>query len=336
MPKSKLEEISWQLEMLRLLPTLPPGKSYEQIHEELVSLGFNKTLRTVQRTLPGLEDLGLQRTIDGKVHYWHWPVQYRSLERHGMAIAEAVSLRLIEQLVTPLLPESLRHVLDARFAAARECLDKLRRKNRRVDWPDQIAAIPSHFMLQPPRVDPEVLRTVQDALLDGRELEVDYQSLKDSEPRRRRLHPRALIQSGPVTYLIATLPDSNKDPDRPIQYRLDRIHAAFVSGRHVSSSGFDLKQYLADDEEKVGNREIIHLEVWVSSDLAKILTGTALAENQALKETDDGAIVTATVRNTLRLQQWLLGHREHLEVRRPAVLRRWMAGKLSAALARYQ
>lgn len=336
MPISKADEISWQLEMLRLLPTLPPGKSYEQIHEELVSLGLKKTLRTVQRTLPGLEDLGLQRTVEGKVHYWHWPVQYRSLERHGMAIAEAVSLRLIEQLVTPLLPESLRHVLDVRFAAARECLDKLRRKNRRVDWPDQIAAIPSHFMLQPPRIDPEVLRTVQDALLDGRELEVDYQSLKDSEPRRRRVHPRAIIQSGSVTYLIATRPDSNKDSDRPIQYRLDRVHAAFLSARHVSPSDFDLSQYLANEEEKVGSREMIRLELWVSPQLASILKGTALAEDQSLRDADDGAIVNATVRNTLRLQQWLLGHREHLEVRKPAVLRRWMADKLAAALARYQ
>lgn len=336
MPTSKVDEITWQLELLRLLPTDPPGRSHEDLHDELAVLGFDKTLRTVQRTLSGLEDLGLQRTVSGKVHYWHWPVQYRSLEKHVLTTAEAVSLRLIEQIVSPLLPESLRQVLDGRFATAREKLDQLRKMNRRVDWPEKIASIPGHFSLQPPRIDPDVLRSVQEALLEGREIEIDYQSLKDQEPRRRRLHPRALIQAGSVTYLVATVPDSKKDPDRPIQYRIDRISKVIISTRPVARSSFDLKQYLADEEEKVGSREMIRLELWVSPRLAAILKGTALAGDQELKETADGAIVMGTVRNTLRLQQWLLGHREHLEVRKPAVLRRWMAEKLAAALARYR
>jgi predicted DNA-binding transcriptional regulator YafY len=336
MPASKADELSWQLELLRALPTEAPGRSYEDLREELSVLGFDKTLRTVQRALRGLEDLGLQRTVSGKVHYWYWPVQYRSLEKHVMTTAEAVSLRLIEQIVSPLLPESLREVLDGRFASAREKLDQLRKINRRVDWPEKIASVPGHFSLQPPRIDPDVLQSVQEALLESRELEVEYQSLKDLEPRRRRLHPRALIQAGSATYLVATVPDSKKDPDRPVQYRIDRISKVIVSNRPVVRSSFDLKQYLADEEEKVGSREMIRLELWVSPRLAAILKGTALAEDQELKETADGAIVTGTVRNTLRLQQWLLGHREHLEVRKPAVLRRWMAEKLAAALARYQ
>lgn len=56
MPASKIEEIAWQLEMLRLLPADLPGKSYKEIHKELEFLGFNKNLRTAQRTLPGLEN----------------------------------------------------------------------------------------------------------------------------------------------------------------------------------------------------------------------------------------------------------------------------------------
>lgn len=336
MPNSKADELSWQLELLRLLPTEPPGRCHQDLREELAVIGFDKTLRTVQRALRGLEDLGLQRTISGKVHCWYWPVQYRSLEKHVMTTAEAVSLRLIEQIVSPLLPESLRQVLDGRFASAREKLDQLRKINRRVDWPEKIASIPGHFSLQPPRVDPDVLQSVQEALLGGQELDVDYQSLKDHEPRRRRLHPRALIQAGSVTYLVATVPDTKKDPDRPIQYRLDRIHKAIISNRPAARSSFDLKRYLADEEEKVGSRESVRLELWVSPQLAAILKGTALAEDQELKEAADGTIVTATVRNTLRLQQWLLGHREHLEVRKPVVLRRWMAEKLAAALARYR
>lgn len=336
MPNKKSDELNFHLELLRLLPSGPPGITYEELHSELQSLGFDKTLRTIQRAPKLLIDLGLVCDTSEKVHRLYWPSEFRSIERRFMPIAEAVSLRMIEQIVAPLLPDSLREVLDDRFDKARTRLDQLRRSTRRVDWADKIAAIPSHFTLCPPVIDPEVLRTVQEALLDDKEVEVDYKSLKDAVPRRRRLQPRALIQSGSVTYLVATVPDSARDPDKPIQYRLDRIHNAFMSSRRVSNSTFNLQQYLTNEEDKVGSREFIRLELWVSPRLASILKGTRLADDQKLVENKDGAIVNATVRNTLRLQQWLLGHREHVEIRRPKALRDWMAVKLQAALDRYR
>lgn len=61
MPTKKRDELTWQFDLLRLLPTDPPGASYEEIYAELQDLGFGKTLRTVQRTLPALVDLGLVR-----------------------------------------------------------------------------------------------------------------------------------------------------------------------------------------------------------------------------------------------------------------------------------
>jgi predicted DNA-binding transcriptional regulator YafY len=336
MPNKKSDELNFHLELLRLLPAGPPGITYEELHEELTSRGFDKTLRTIQRAPKVLRDLGLVCDTSEKVHRLYWPSRFRNLERHFMPLGEAVSLRMIEQIVAPLLPDSLRNALDDRFDKARTRLDQLRRSTRRVDWADKIAAIPSHFTLCPPVIDPEVLRTVQEALLDDMEVEVYYQSLKDAEPRRRRLQPRALIQSGSVTYLVATVPDSARDPDKPIQYRLDRIHKAFMSSRRVSHSTFDLQQYLTNEEDKVGSREFIRLELWVSPRLASILKATSLADDQKLVEKEDGAIVRATVRNTLRLQQWLLGHREHVEVRKPKALRDWMAVKLHAALDRYR
>jgi predicted DNA-binding transcriptional regulator YafY len=336
MPISKLEELTWQLEMLQLLPNKAPGMSYEEIHQALVELGYGKSLRTVQRTLPSLAPLGLERDVVGKVHRWYWPTRYFRPERHLMPTAEAVSLRLIDQLVTPLLPNSLRQALDSHFKEASIRLDALRRLNQRVDWPEKVAAIPSHLTLRPPQIEPEILGTVQEALLEDKELDVEYQSLKDPAPNRRRLHPRALIQAGPVTYLVATRPDSEKDPEKALQYRLDRIHKAIITGRRTSRSNFNLKAYLDNEEDKVGTREVIRLELWVSPRLASILKDTALSDDQQLRFADDGAIVKASVRNTLRLQQWLLGHREHVEVIKPVVLRSWMAQKLEAALARYR
>jgi predicted DNA-binding transcriptional regulator YafY len=138
--------------------------------------------------------------------------------------------------------------------------------------------------LLPPKLDSEILATVQHALLENRELLVDYRRLKDDMPVTRRLHPRALLQSGPVTYLIATQPDTDKDPDKPIQYRLDRIQKAVTSGRGVSRSSFNLEQYLAAQEHRVGDLEWLDLELWVSEDLAKILRETALSDDQELIE----------------------------------------------------
>jgi predicted DNA-binding transcriptional regulator YafY len=335
---SKLAELSWQLEMLRLLPKDEDGLSYEEIRKELAKRGFGLTKRTIERAINGLAPLGLlSHKLEGRKH-WYWPLHYRSLDLQGMSVAEAVSMRLVEQMVAPLLPEQLRHELKARFDLGNRKLNSVKGKNVNANWPDKIAAVQSHLTLLPPKLDSEILATVQHALLENRELLVDYRRLKDDMLVARRLHPRALLQSGSVTYLIATQPDTDKDPDKPIQYRLDRIQKAVTSGRGVSRSSFNLEQYLAAQEHRVGDLEWLDLELWVSEDLAKILRETALSDDQELIEISrrDGSILRARVRNTLRLEQWLLGHREHLEVKKPVKLRNWMRKTLQAALARYE
>ena len=338
MPASKIDELTWQLEMLRLLPKDEDGLSYEDIREELKKQGFDLTKRTVERTVQKLAPLGLLcHKRDGR-NLWYWPSHYRSFDLQGITVAEAVSLRLVEQMVAPLLPEQLRVALKDRFELGNRKLNSIKGRNAHAALPDKIAAVQSHLTLLPPKLDPDVLATVQQAVLENRELQVDYQRPKDAAPVRRRLHPRALLQSGSVTYLIATRPDSDEDPDKGIQYRIDRIHRALISGRGISRSDFNLEQFLAAQEDKVGTREWLNLEIRVSPRLALLLSETALADDQELTEISpkEGSILKARVRNTLRLQQWLLGHREHLEVQKPVVLRNWMRNKLQMALRQYK
>lgn len=332
----KADQMEWQQELLNLLPSHPPGLTCEEIRESLHALRIEKSLRTVQRTLEGFMNLGLKCDESCKAHLWYRDPVYRGATPPTMPTAEALSLRLIEQMISPLLPQSLRQVMEGRFKTAAKRLDVLRTKKQPVDWPEKVAAVPSHLNLLPPRIDPEVLVTVQEALLEDAALNVDYQSLEKQKPTRRMIYPRALLQAGPATYLIVHEPHSGKDPDTPIQYRLDRIHKAIKLSQRTPKSDFNLKTYLAKDGHHVGRKDVISLRLSVSPKLALILRGTALSGDQSVKDQDGGAIVTAKVRETHRLKQWLLGHAEHVEVIKPEDLREWMVTTLGATLSRYQ
>jgi predicted DNA-binding transcriptional regulator YafY len=186
-------------------------------------------------------------------------------------------------------------------------------------------------MLIPPELSEEVLETVQEALLEEKELEIRYKSLQDSAPRYRTVHPRALLQKGHVTYLIA----NKVDDTVPRMYAIHRISEAYGTGRPVSRSPFNLKNYLAEQAHEVGTGEWLDLDLWVSANLAKILRETPLSRGQVLTEESAGARVQARVKDTLPLRQWILGHGPAVEVRAPATLRKRIAADLRAAAARY-
>jgi predicted DNA-binding transcriptional regulator YafY len=237
----------------------------------------------------------------------------------------------VEQTVKDQVPWSVLHVLKPRFAQAKAKLEGISTRNNKARWLDKVASIPRNLTLIPPQYSQETLDTVQTALLEERELHIAYKSLQDKTPRPRDVHPRALLQKGPVTYLIA-----NKANDTtPRLYAIHRISEAYRTGRPVGRSPFNLKNYLVEQAHEVGTGEWLDLELWVSVNLAKILKETPLAKGQTLTEVDDGARVQARIKDTLPLRQWIRGHGPAVEVQGPAGLRQTVAADLRTAADRY-
>src|SRR5690606_29834955 len=197
--------------------------------------------------------------------------------------------------------------LEARFTQARQKLEALSEENASARWPQYIASVIPHTTLLPPQINPDTLATIQNALLEQKQLTVQYASAHKQQIKSLTLNPAALVQRGHTTYLLAS---SNGFQDVR-QYALHRFNAA--QALHTPSQipeSFVLSEYIEQKTMQFGHRGTIRLEAWVSAQIADLLTETPLSEDMQLSPCADqsGYTVTAMVADTWELRWWLLSH----------------------------
>jgi predicted DNA-binding transcriptional regulator YafY len=184
-----------------------------------------------------------------------------------------------------------------------------------------------------PQVDAEVLKTIQQALIDERQLDVTYGKLAGEEARSLRLHPLGMVQRGSTTYLVATA----FEYDDVRLYAVQRIASAAVLDEPIEyPPGFSLDDHIADGLMQFGSRKEIRLRARVSDYLAGILAETPLAEDQKLTRKADSNYVQATVIDSWQLHLWIKSQGSGIEVLKPVQLRRDIEASLSEALAAYR
>lgn len=327
MPKAKAgDAMMRQWQMLKLLPGRKPGISAKELTSELADLGFEVDKRTVTRDLAKLSELfPLECNDKGTPHGWHW-MRGAGLDMPGLDVADALSLRLIEEYLKPLLPASLLSVLAPRFEAAERKLEQLSRTNTVAGWTDKIRVVPPTMPLLAPAVDEGVLQVIQQALLDEFQIECRYRSI-DGRESVQRLHPLALVQRGPVGYLVATA-FSYADPRL---YALHRFRTAeIIEEPIVRPDGFDVDSYIATGALQFGNGKMLRLKASVGEELAAYLAETPLSEDMAIKERKDDFLVTATVLDSWQLRWWILSQGSEIEVMDPKALRNEIADEVNS------
>jgi predicted DNA-binding transcriptional regulator YafY len=331
---AKTQTLPRQWKLLQRLPTRGPGKDTDVLTQLLAHDGFEVTKRTVERDLLALKrvfPLKCIRTADRTEPYrWRWEND-AVIELGGLSLAEALSLKLVEGTLHHLLPADLLHSLKPRFALAARVLAEVQPRNRAARWPNKVRAIPRTLESEPPRVDPDILASVQVALLADEQLEIVYQSLADEAPRSRVVHPRALLHKGQVTYLVATRDDN----DDPRLYAIHRMTAAHTTGRRVRSVPFNLDDYVASEAHEAGSGQVITLDAHINSNLAKILRETPISKEQTLEADGDGFRLKAKVRHHQGLRRWILGHGHAIEVLGPTELRKDIASVARRTAAHY-
>ena len=320
-------------EMLRLLPSRGTGKTALELTKALNDAGFNITKRQVERDLNELREAFPLDCNDRSHPYgWKW-VNGASVDLPGLTVAEAISLRMVEDTLKLLLPASILQSLEPRFRQAENKLTLLCKENRKAQWVNKVRSVSPAFPLIPPKIDSTVLEAVQDALLADEQIEVEYRGMGSEKAKQRRLHPLGMVNRGPVTYLVAT--DSACDEVR--LFAMHRMTSAARTNEPIKRpAGFDLDAYIQAGGLHFGNGKTVRLTAWVSEGLARILEETPMSEDQSLKHDGDDIKLTATVIDSWQLTWWLLSQGDDIEVVSPAALRRKIAGLLSDAAAQYE
>jgi predicted DNA-binding transcriptional regulator YafY len=293
--------------------------------------GYRVSKRTVERDLVELStSFGIVRNDKSIPHGWHW-MAGKQCDFTSIEVADAVTLILVESILSKLLPATMLVALKPKFELARTKLAAMK-DLRYARWPDKVRYIPSTVSLIPPTVDGKVLATVQEALLQDRQLEIRYTGHQSTKSKDLTIHPLSLIQRGMTPYLVATAYDY---PDIRL-YAIHRMQRAImVEGKVEPPKGYTTDGYLASGALEFGGGPPIQLKASVTNNLAIYLAETPLSAKQKIRSNGSQYIVTARVNDSWQLRWWILSQGSAITVLAPGHLRQGISETLRTAAGNY-
>ncbi|HCF3807570.1 helix-turn-helix transcriptional regulator [Pseudomonas aeruginosa] len=326
---SSRRTLARQWELLKLLPSRPPGLPASDLLHRLQEAGHETSKRTVERDLSELSQLfPLQCNDKGTPYGWYWRPG-SATELPGLSLSDALTLQLMEGSLRPLIPSHLLKTLEPRFQQARLKLQALSEEVPTAGWLDKVASVHPELTLLPPVVEEQHLEKIQEALLHNTQLECSYYAAHKDRQHHFTLNPVALVQRGQATYLLATV-----EPFEDVrQFALHRFTAVEQTSLAATKpDGFSLQAYLASGAMQFGTPAEVELEAWVNEGLSRLLAETPLSSNMLLTPEEDGAHLTATVNDSWELRWWILSHAGSIQIRKPRQLRDEIGQRLRAAL----
>lgn len=320
--------LSRQWELLKLLPSRGTGKTAAELTRELGAQGYSVSKRQTERDLWDLyEVFHLECNGESAPYGWKWP-RGASVDLPAMGVAEALSLCLMQDAITPMVPAAMLEVLEPRFALARQKMTALSADNQVASWLRKVRNVLPNQPMLPASIRGEVQEAIHEALLMDRQVQVSYVPGDGRQPMDMRLHPLGLVNRGHVSYLIATA----WDYEDIRLYAMHRLVDAQISDDQVRRpQDFDIDAYIARGALHFGGEQMIELRLQINDYLARVLSETPLSQDQQIA----GRVLTATVRDTWQLRWWILSQGAGVEVLGPEELRRGIAQELQQAAARY-
>jgi predicted DNA-binding transcriptional regulator YafY len=341
------QNLATQLKRIFELIRLLPSRQGALTAEELFDLGRDRhqwktTTRTIHRDLKALSALEIATSIEAsagrgetrsQARRWYL-VPGKDLRKARLSTDQALALLLIERVASQLLPAQIGAALKPQFIEAQRHLDLYRNVTPQLRWADKVEVVRDGFARAPKDINTQVLNTLQQALLTDRQVSCRYRSRQKGKSKLYALEPRALVQDGPVLYVIATRPDRpNYDPGWFAVHR-------FISVRPledpVTARAFSLKAFLAAGGAEHGaNGKRIAFKARVSRAAGRRLREAPLSADQRFKRDAGGMTVNATVSPSFPFENWLLGVADEVVVLEPVGLREKIMTRLHTALQGY-
>ena len=322
-------------DMLCLIPKAPNSISTPEILKKLQNMCYAVDLRTVQRDLVKLSASPLfpiANTENTKPLRWFWIDNSSPMQLPMMSTDEALTFKLAEMFLEPLLPPSVRSRLTGYFDLA----DKRLKESKFEHWVEKVGVVPKNLPLLPAEIEPSVLAVVYEALLKNRRFKATYQAIY-KQPKTYEINPLGLVFRHNSIYLVATIFDYTDVK----QLALHRFKDAELSDRIVSvPKNFVLNDYIAQgnfDYPVDNHLQEITLKLKVADFLKQILLETPLCTNQRISQIDDEHyLLEACVINTEQLHWWIRSFGTGIEVLEPLELREFFAFEAKALNEMYQ
>jgi hypothetical protein len=322
--------------LLRAIPREPHRKSTKDLHQALVDEGYDVTLRSVQRDLIDLSaQFGFTDDVVGRASMWFWPKDFKVIDVPGIDPATALVFLMAERHLSDALPTSAMRVLAPYFETARAVMTE-EGGNRYREWSRKVRKLPRGPGLAIPKILPDVLETVETALINRRTLRLTYQRRGDRHTQIHEVDPRGLVMKDGLSYLVGTY--GTQLP--PYHFAVHRIMESEVLETSIPRlPDFDLDEYIHSVKafDYPRNEDTLSLKLRVTDWVRFHLEERPLSNEQKLGPVDAGGhcTVTAKVSDTSELRWWLLAHGKSIEVVQPVSLRREIADAFKSAAEQY-
>lgn len=324
-----------QWHMLRHIPRYPLKITARALNGKLDLDGFVISKRTIERDLLELSSTFPLALDDREKPYgWSWQKDAPSFDLPGIGNNEALTMVMVEQHLSNLLPASTIEVLKPYFKSAHQHLSATLKATEVKSWLNKVRTVQPNQTLLAPKIKADLQRTVSEALLSDKQLQIKYRRRGETQLAEYRIHLLALIQRGGLIYLYVRI---NDYADIKL-IALHRIESAEILERSTQyPDDFDIDQEIAKGRLDFGAGDAITLKAKFTAAAGEHLFETALSLDQLIEVQADGSLlVTADIADTPQLVWWLLAFGAGVEVLAPLSLREKVASALNRAARIYQ
>ncbi|WP_299570096.1 YafY family protein [uncultured Shewanella sp.] len=327
--------IQRQLAMLEQIPRHPRKITANVLTKRLQDRDFDVGLRTVQRELKSMSDMGLfGLELDDRCKPFGWSISacWRGLNLTLMDQHMALAFHTLKHSAAQLLPPQSVKQLTPYFERADQVLAS-DPDNPWLYWACRVAQLPEPSPLIYSEQDSAAFKLVQYALLHKRQIACQIQKVIKGQcywVEYSPINPEGITISEGVALLAFTV--GSVHTKRYVQ-SIDLLNDIRVLDTPaVTRDDFDINLSGAETQSN-----IIDIELLVSASASFILRKAKLSENQTIQLLKDGRYqVKATVNDSKRLRAFLWEMADNIEVVAPEKLRAHFTRLIAKVSMQYQ
>jgi len=333
------EQLIRQHRILQILERSRFGRKLEEIRDDIVDeLGLSSLhTRSVRRDLEALQaaglDLDVHDTPRGRV--WKLGPRFQGAHRISASATELMALSLGRDLMLPLAGTPFWLGIESFWSKVRDGLPAgvwaHYEKYRRIL---HVLGMPAKSY----RGHEGMLKTIHRAILEHRVLQIDYQSLGQDQPSRRKLEPYGVVLYKSSLYVVADACGASAGTQRVRHLKLDRFRSATALDEWFRPrSDFQLDQHLGRSIGIFSGGEVRNFRIRISAYAAPwVREDPWHADQQVTPQADGSLILTVRAAHELEIIPRVLALGTEAELLSPASCRRAIAGIVGQLAAMYR
>lgn len=225
---------------------------------------------------------------------------------------------MLDKFTAHFLPKDVHTQLEEKISKVQQSQQKKYQTSDLGQWKNHLITLPS--VLQAPQLDNAILPTIHQAIREQKALEFNYQKKWHETIEKKVIYPVGLVFVDNMVYLTGFYPLEDsiklKEQDYLKQQRVFaviRISQATILDTPIPAW---VEQFTLPYLQKIGVLEryltkqtTIQLKLQIDYHASQHLTERPLSDDQKMEWYDDETLIlTATVENTERLENWLDEH----------------------------